>query len=264
MAFNAYRAYTGPGGKIVYLSKDDAKNYGLSYQEWRKLPEYIQWDGANIGDLEITRKAIEGSELYQLYTDDDSLGSLALQEAMEHFEDIAPDIVSAISEFATDYKVVYEDQNAEEAQSEDVQSASISEHIRASYEFSQFSRATSRVRFFFSRITDMVFDEDGDRVDKLNGMGLPQLADSKDIFNDILNQLWDIEDLNDLMNRINILAIGDPIYKQIYDRLKEVKNRAYNEKYSASNEALLVQIFNVIKSNRQEFIVSRADVVRQN
>lgn len=221
----------------------------------------VAHDGSNISDLAVTKEIIEESEDYKYYTSDDSLGSLALREAMEHFEIFAPYIVSAISEFATDYRVVIEDNNQEEAESEDVSAASISEHTHQSYEFSQFSRASSKVRFFFSRIDDMTTKEvDGvaETVDRLNGLGLPQFMDAKSIFNDVLNQLWDIEDLNDLMNRIAVLSKDSPVYEQIYNRLNKIKSNAYDNGYNVDEEALLVQIYNVIKSNKQSFLLAQA------
>ena len=221
----------------------------------------ISQDGSNINELAITREVIEQSEDYQYYTSDNSLGSLALQEAMEHFEIFAPYVVSAISEFATDYRVVIEDNNQEEAESEYVSAASISEHTHQSYEFSQFSRASSKVRFFFSRIDDMTTKEvDGvaETVDKLNGLGLPQFMNAKSIFNDVLNQLWDIEDLNDMMNRIAVLSKDSPVYEQIYNRLNKIKSNAYDNGYNADQEALLVQIYNIIKSNKQSFLLAQA------
>lgn len=221
----------------------------------------IAYDGSNINELVVDKDTIEKSEMYIDYTQDDSLGSSALKEAMEHFDIFAPYVVSAISEFATDYKVVMEEQNAEEAQSEDVSAASIFEHTHQSYEFSQFSRASSKVRFFFSRIDDLTTAEvDGstEYVDRLNGLGLPQFMSAKAIFNDVLNQLWDIDDLNDMMNRIAILSKDSPVYQQLYNRLNKIKNNAYKNNYNVDEEALLVQIYNVIKSNKQQFLLSQA------
>ena len=260
----------------------------------------IEWDGSNIQQLDLSKevfqnvderiekiralikelhanprknknkiynlnKALDGYLEYQAYLEDEDItGSFAIKEALEHWDEILPDIVSEISSFSTDYIVSpeLEDQNAEDAQDEDVTTASFSEHIKASYEFSQFSRASSRVRFFFSRITDSKFSEENGEIQPLavvNSLGLPQFVDSKSIFNDILNQLWDVDSMTELMDRVAILSKESTVYSQIYNRLQETWDRAYNNgEYNVDEEALLVQIYNVIRSNKQNFVVTQS------
>lgn len=248
-----------------------------SYKDVRRSLVYfifrsskIAWDGSNIQDLNLNEEGVKDdilkSEEYQYYAEGDSKGALALREAMEHWEEIVPDLAGDIASFATDYIVSYEkeQENAEAAEGEDVTSASISEHMHASYEFSQFSRTTSRVRFFFSQIADVTYSEvDGEIIptDRLNGMGLPQFLDSKTIFNDLLNQFYDIEDITELMMRLKIAGIDNPIYKTIYNRLRETYKKAYVNN-NVDEEMLLVQIFNVIKSNKQQYILSKANRIK--
>jgi hypothetical protein len=203
----------------------------------------IDFGGSNIQNLIIDKDVIMQSEFYKQYANqvdengDPTYAAEALKEAMEHFETFAPYVVSAISEFATDYTVKVEDDVEDD--NEDIQSASISEHIKSSYEFSQFSRASSRVKFFFSRIdSTTTVEENGivKRADKVNPLGLPQFIDAKQVFNDVLNQLWDVEDLSELMSRLAILSKDSPIYEQIVSRLDNLREQAYSNGYNADKE----------------------------
>lgn len=138
----------------------------------------------------------------------------------------------------------------------DARSSSISEHIHESYEFSQFSRTTPKVKFFFSRIYDCEYDENGDIVDKLNEMDLPYYLDGMRVFNLVLNECWDIDNDVDLISKLDRLANDEEnaIFKKVSDRIKQLKAKAQDgEKVDEDAQQLLTQIVNAIKANKQNF-----------
>ena len=65
--------------------------------------------------------------------------------------------------------------------------------------------------------------------------------------------------MTELMDRVAILSKESTVYSQIYNRLQETWDRAYNNgEYNVDEEALLVQIYNVIRSNKQNFVVTQS------
>lgn len=224
--------------------------------------------GRNIQDLQIDDKIIRHSPIYKsLMLSDEELRSqklkryakqaplesrLALEELLDNWNEISGDIASAISQFSTDYTARYEEEQTEDADGGEAASASIAEHIKASYEFSQFSRTSSRVRFFFSRIPKSKY-VDGKLVQELNEFGLPTYYDAKYIFNYVLNQCHDINSKSELLSRLDDLGKTDPIFNLLYQRLSKV-----NERKNANDQQLMTQIYNGIKTAKNAFVVGKS------
>ena len=110
-----------------------------------------------------------------------------MKEIYDNFDNevLRDDIANDISVLSTDFVKQIEEDSVEDAQSDDVTNANIGEHTRSSYEFSRFSKTSSRVRFFFATIPDTKYEkvkeigQDGKPVVKqkevlaLNELGLP-------------------------------------------------------------------------------------------
>lgn len=109
------------------------------------------------------------------------------------------------------------------------------DHTADSAEFDPITRASGQVKFFFSRIadvTDVPVETNGvmHNVPKfnLNMMGLPQFVDFKDTWKKSLIRLHDVESTEQLFARLQNLANTDRMFKQIYDRFKNLVLRAYD------------------------------------
>ena len=133
----------------------------------------IRYDGGNIPNIDIKKETLLKSPIFKLYVRAASPETKnALKEIIKNWDAVQPDIATYISQFATDFNVKYEDKNdaSREGSSseepvvdnnedvedddffEEIASASNEEHMKASYEFSQFSRTSQKVKFFFSGI----------------------------------------------------------------------------------------------------------------
>lgn len=154
----------------------------------------------------------------------------AVQELLDNWDVVASDVASAISAISTDYRVKFEEENADEAQSEDAEGAQIEQHIKASYEFSQFHRASSQVKFFFSRIPKSEFytDENGNRAVRIvnSEIGLPEYMDSGYVFNSVLNACHGVRSKSELIETLKDLSEKEPMYHYIYTRLQKISQHA--------------------------------------
>ena len=93
----------------------------------------------------------------------------ALNELLDNWDVVREDIRSRVAHIATPYVGPNDDiENVEDMQgdAESVANAGIGDHIRDSQEFSQFSRAGEKVKFFFSIIPNVKYsyDKHGNRV----------------------------------------------------------------------------------------------------
>ena len=228
--------------------------------------------GRNIQDLQINADIVRHSPIYKslMLSDEElkkegvrraakqaPLGSrLALEEMLDNWDAVSADIASDISKFSTDYVAKYEEEQTEDADGGEAASASIAEHIRASYEFSQFSRTSSKVRFFFSRIPKCKY-VDGKLVQELNELGLPTYYDAKYIFNYVLNMCHDINSKSELLYRLYDLGQTDPIFKLLHQRVAKISGYG-SQKISANDQQLMTQIYNGIKTAKNAFVIGKS------
>ena len=182
-----------------------------------------------------------------------------MKELYDNFDNdvLRDDIANDISVLSTDFVKEFDEQSKEDAQGDDVTNANIGEHTRSSYEFSRFSKTSSRVRFFFATIPDTKYErvtetlEDGKQQVKLrevyalNELGLPQYAPVHAVFNEFLNLFHDIDTLSELMSRLEYFAKTDPLYNRLYKAIDKIYKTTYSTKdgvitRNSDQEALLV------------------------
>jgi len=210
-------------------------------------------------------------------TDIPTVGQLAMKEIYDNFDNefFRDDIANLISAISTDFTKEFEKESTEDAQSDDVTNASIGEHTRSSYEFSRFSKTSSRVRFFFATIPDTMYEKavvkDNNGNEKvvmkvklaLNEFGLPQYAPVNAVFNEFLNLFHDVDTLSELKARLELYAKEDPLYERMYKAFDKIYKSTYSLKdgvltRNSDQEALLVQLMNVIRSNKHNFDIARS------
>lgn len=241
------------------------------YRELRKAFVFFVFDantiddtGSNISTLSIEKEDILKSRALQWCLNSsvvqDNIKD-AINELLNNWEAVKGDIAADVADISTDYMKRFEQENEEDAQSlEDAQYAQIEQHIKASYEFSQFHRTSSMVRFFFSRVPLASLKRDPNtgqfkKVLKLNEIGLPQYMDSKFVFNSVLNKLWNIQSKGELLQRLKELSTTDAIYFDIYNRMLALSERA---KTNQDDAQLFTQIFGVLRSVKNEFEIAKA------
>ena len=225
----------------------------------------------------VEKMKSKGIDIFGETTDIPTVGQLAMKELYDNFDNdvLRDDIANDISVLSTDFVKEFDEQSKEDAQGDDVTNANIGEHTRSSYEFSRFSKTSSRVRFFFATIPDTKYErvtetlEDGKQQVKLrevyalNELGLPQYAPVHAVFNEFLNLFHDIDTLSELMSRLEYFAKTDPLYNRLYKAIDKIYKTTYSTKdgvitRNSDQEALLVQLMNVIRSNKHNFDIARS------
>lgn len=233
-------------------------------------------------DKETFLAGVEKMKKYNIDVFGDSseiptVGQLAMKELYDNFDKdvIRDDIASDISFISTDFVKQFEEDSVIDAQSDDVTNANIGEHTRSSYEFSRFEKTSSRVRFFFATIPDTKYEKvveklpNGTEQVKMkvvlatNEFGLPQYAPVHAVFNEFLNLFHSVDTLSELEARLEYFAKEDPLYERLYKAFKKVKDSAYVIKdgvltRNSDQEALLVQLMNVIRSNKHKFDIAKS------
>jgi len=196
------------------------------------LGQKIDLSGATIQDVKINRDAFmrgaeslkeHGFDIFgnEVEPEDKTVGQLAMSEAYVNFEAISDDIAAMMSVVATDYKKIRR-QEAEEDRDGDEESIGSSydeNFFKWDYEFDRFDKTSSRVKYFFANIPDMRYDEFGNPVIQVNDLGMPQLIPMKYVFNEVLTQLWDVDTIDEVLERLSRLSTADPMWKIIYDNL---------------------------------------------
>lgn len=222
--------------------------------------------GRNIQDLDIEKEFVENSSIYEQWMNDENVPVAtkeALRQIVENWEYVKPDIAAMISKFTTDYRVQYEEENddAKNGDEESIAGAAIGDHTRSSYEFSQFSRTTSRVKFFFAVIPDRKWVIDGSKhVPKmqLNKVGLPQLASANELFNIVLNKLHSCQTYEELLEGLKNLGYDDARIYHVYKNIKTIYDRVKQGRGSAEEEGILTQIKTIIHSAKNEFMLAKS------
>jgi hypothetical protein len=133
--------------------------------------------GRNMQDFKMDSAAvIREYPLFKKYAEQNP----ALEEMLEYWDVIRPDVRTLVEHIATPYVGTNDnEENVEDMQGdeESVANAGIEDYTRDSQEFSQFSRAGEKVKFFFSVIPNVkfVYDKQGKKktVSVNNAEGLP-------------------------------------------------------------------------------------------
>lgn len=202
------------------------------------IGDYITKDTLKKG-ADILYNGKNKIDIFGDHTENPTAGQLAMKEIYEKFDEnddaLHKDIADMITDISTNYDVVYDKYNTESAGDSDVTGASIGEHTRASYEFSPLTRATQRVRFFFAQIPEAKFfgyqDKNGWHDDGVkittNELGLPQFIPMAYVYNETLSLLHDCDSDEEMFDTLENASKTSPMFKQIYQRLKQMKDHMY-------------------------------------
>lgn len=201
-----------------------------------------------------------------------AVGFLAMKELLQedvYNKVVMDDVAAKLSSIATNATKVAEEDNVADVEDDpDADNGNIGEHTRASYEFSRFSKASQRVKFFFSTFSNFRWDtrfkvDDNNHVTfqrvlvaEKNSLGMPKFMDAGIAFNRVMNQLHDISTIQDLYEKVSSMANDNPMFKQFKKRLDVLIEQA---KTDPDKEALLTQIKMIIKSNKNTFMICKAN-----
>ena len=213
---------------------------------------------------------------------DITVGQLAMKEIYDKFdtESLRDDVANYISAISTDFIKIREDESNEDAQGDEVSvvNANIGEHTRSSYEFSRFDKTSSRVRFFFATVPDVVYGdpieviENGKKVIKkpikmaLNDLGLPQFVPVNTLFNEFLNYFHDVDSVDELLEKLQDLGKEDPLFNILHNSISKLYKTVYKVEgdrivRNSDKEALISQIMNIVRSNKHSFDIARSKVI---
>lgn len=201
-----------------------------------------------------------------------AVGLLAMKELLQEdvYKNVVIDDVAAkLSSIATNATKIAEEDNVADVENDpDADNGNIGEHTKASYEFSRFNKASQRVKFFFSTFSNFRWDtrfkvDENNHVTfqrvliaEKNSLGMPKFMDAGIAFNRVMNQLHDISTIQDLYEKVSSRANDNPMFKQFKNRLDVLMEQA---KTDPDKEALLTQIKMIIKSNKNTFMICKAN-----
>lgn len=201
-----------------------------------------------------------------------AVGLLAMKELLQedvYKKVVMDDVAAKLSAIATNAIKNAEEDNVVDIEGDpDANNGNIGEHTKASYEFSRFSKASQRVKFFFSTFSNFRWDtrfkvDENNHVTfqrvlvaEKNSLGMPKFMDAGIAFNRVMNQLHDISTIQDLYEKVSSRANDNPMFKQFKKRLDVLIEQA---KTDPDKEALLTQIKMIIKSNKNTFMICKAN-----
>ena len=266
--------YEVHGAEFVHIMNDpmyeDVKNTTFYCM---MLGQDIDLSGKNVSKTKINRDVFmrgaerlkdEGYDIFGTDVEPDmkSPGQLAMSEMYINLDKVSDDIAAMFASISTDYKKLKREEKEEDLDGDEISIASAWDEnfFKWDYEFSRFDKSTSRVKYFFSSIPDMEYDEDMNFILSRNSLGMPQMLPMKYVFNETLSHLWDIDTLDELTQRLAKLSSQNPMWKIINDRVLDLLKRRTDSKGKpdADVEALLTQLMNTIRSNRHTFMLAKA------
>ena len=204
--------YEVHGAKFTHIVNDpmyeDVKNTTFYCM---MLGQDIDLSGKNVSKTKINRDVFmkgaerlkaEGYDIFGTDVDPEmkSPGQLAMSEMYLNLDEVSDDIAAMFAVISTDYKKLKREEKEEDLDGDETSIASAWDEnfFKWDYEFSRFDKSTSRVKYFFSSIPDMEYDENMNFVLSRNSLGMPQMLPMKYVFNEVLSQLWDIDTLDEL------------------------------------------------------------------
>lgn len=233
----------------------------------------VDLSGATVQNTQVTREAFQrGAESlkkvgFDIFGQDvdptkKSAAQLAMTELAVKFDAIADDLATMMAAVSTDYRKVMQYEGREDADGGESQSSYDENFFKWSYEFDKFDKTTSRVKFFFATIPDCRYSDDSKKkvTYATNSLGLPQFIPMNYVFNEVLSNLWDVDTIEEVKQRLATLGMEDPMYAYILNNLNSIINARVNKDGSvnADAEALLAQLMNTIRSNRHTFMILRS------
>lgn len=249
---------------VMYEDVKDTAFYMLS------LGQHIDLSGANVSEIQITPEVFKkGAERMKKFGfdilgegEEKTPGQLAMSEIYDKFWAVSDDLAARFSQISTDYVKKFEEDEREkmDGDEESVKSANYEEQIRASYEFSRFDKTTSRVKFFFSLMPELKYTPEGKLQFVVNSLGMPRTIPMNYVFNEVLTNLYDIDTLKELTDRLSNLSLNNPMFNMILKNINNIiSTRVENGKVNADKEALLAQLMTTIRSNRHTFMIARSE-----
>ena len=133
----------------------------------------------------------------------------------------------------------------------------IGEHTKASYEVSLYDNAPAAVKFFFNTIPSYTYDSTGNRAlkrDKLTN--LPQFVNPHRTWNIMNNDLASANSIQEMYDRVCVLAENDLLYSAIRDKLYRIiqNSKSSDHKIAIDAEVMLTQIYTVVHSHIHDFL----------
>ena len=249
---------------VMYEDVKDTAVYLLS------IGQHIELSGANVQEIKISPDILKaGAEKLKKYGFDifgkegeRTVGQAAMQEVLDKFYAVSDDLAARFANISTDYVKKFENEEREklDGDEESIKSANYEEQIKASYEFSKFDKSSSRVKFFFSLMPQLEYTESGKIRYVTNSLGMPKLIPMNYVFNEVLISLWDVDTIDELLNRLTDLSKDNPMFQMIKGNISRiVAGRVVDGKVDADKEALLVQLMSTIRSNRHTFMIARSE-----
>lgn len=192
----------------------------------------------------------------------------ALNELLDYWGVVREDVRTLVQHIATPYIGTNDDiQNVEDMQGdeESAANAGIGDYTRDSQEFSQFSRAGEKVKFFFSIIPNVtyIYDKAGNRqtVSVNNAEGLPEFVNPSTMYNTVLNQVYNCRSLDELIARLETLGQENAKFHVIAGRIKKIKAGA--DAGNVEDATLLTQMMVNLHANKGEYVICKATKDKQ-
>lgn len=169
---------------------------------------------------------------------------------------------------------------------EEVASNNMDKFDKQSYEFPRLNSVSTYIRQIFATVPYLKFNEETRDIIEpdlsKNIYGLPMFMPISQVYQILLNDLYDIESAEDLYYRLKNRALTNPVYAYIFNKFSEEYNNRYVQtdtytwgKDESGNktlvksgtrtvinydsEAFVEQMFNAISSQKMNFILAKFD-----
>lgn len=262
------------------LNEYQYKQYinSLAYMLVHPSSNEIDWSNIKPEDIVVSKEKLINSKPFQFRMQAQSVPSstkAALQEIIDNWEAVVPDVVSYIHQFTTDYQTKYEDEERSQKDGssdnpdvdpttteQDMSGADLSQHIKASYEFSPYTRTSQKIRGFFAGIQYQRWgvNKDGKRIPivRTNSLGLPELINPRTAFATALNYLHGINSIPEMIAECRRIGETDVMFAVIANRLNKIylDSKDKNSPTKNDSEAFVTQMFGCMKSAKNQFDIA--------
>lgn len=139
---------------------------------------------------------------------------------------------------------------------------------RASFEFSKMDSVAKPVKFLFSTVPYMEFDNTKQNLlldTSKNKFGTPQFMPINEVYNIVAKRIGDVKSVEDMINRLKSISDERPIYLYLYNKLNDIYKDVYQYdndgkvvKIDYDKEGFLTQVFGALKCHMHTFIFGKA------
>ena len=193
----------------------------------------------------------------------------ALNDLIENWDVVKKDIKTLSKQILVEYTGANDNEdNVEDMQGdeESVAGAGIEQWVKDSSEFSQFSRATDKVKHFFATIpaAKYVYDQDGVKRKQaiVNAEGLPYFVKATTMYNIVLNQVYNCRSLSELIDKLKTSGQENLQFNIIYNRIVALRDSA--DKGNVEDATLLTQLCVNLHASKGEYIICKAVKTKNN